>query len=518
MKRSQFVAFVLFAGLLGSAVGIGGACSDPVSGRGTDAGREGSTVDTSEIDALGKWCLDQESAAYGEWAKDLTGPKPAGLRHELDADLLLAARGLYAGTATMIPLSPSTCTRLVLTREAGVVTRAVLITAPFKPEFDKVKYTIRYRPLSVSEFLYTSDGFSVRGDYDADDFYEVRSTTKFEKTFVTEVFSPATNTVIERHSGAIVGPSAIHLVDEELVAATLTTTRDVTVSLFQKACGAKSDKPDPLDPKAPAYSDTHLRPCTKTIQVPLPAPQVGTKTVTEEQRITELIGKAQSQGSNCLKAAGMGAEADTMVTSLATNKLELECMDAFDDTNGNGKTEDEAFYAANDRHYSGLFPGKARIIVYGPTVGDSAKNPENFQLGTIGHELFHFFSRHDKDVVAAASTTEAELADQTTACEKLCFSSSPTMCHLAACRQKKISTVKKDGTRCPGDLDKVDAQFIESARGDGVSIAECTGGKQVGALCTEATQVMFCTTEADCKGACAGACKSLSISCDPACR
>jgi hypothetical protein len=507
MQRARFLALIFASSSVVAIVAANNACGPSTPSRPIDAGSDARTTFDGDIDALGKDCLDREAAAYEEWANDPTGPLPAALDHDVSGALLGAASAAWAAGDATIPLSPSKCTVLMVKREGGKLVSETLVRAPFKPTFDQSTYQLHYVPTSIARWTYTAAGESFRGDYDGDGFDEERAEVTYGVGAVREHHAPSNDAITTRHSGTVVdGGGLLQLVDEELVNGTLTKTRDERVAFLQRACQPPVDKPPPPPSNPGPWQSSDVRACTGA----------------EQLKIANLISSALQKGTGCLFAAGMQAESDRVLKTVVHANQKIECIDKFSDP------KDE-FWAANDRGYMNVFPDGMRIIVNSGLLG--ATNPQNpsmpadqwtrFQEGTIGHELFHTFDGHDRDLEASGTSEALRRGDQVYACEYLCFGSAPNECHLAACQKKKVSTSWK-GKSCSGTVTKSDISKIEKARGDGVSIAPCNGGHQVGAVCKDVggkgTQVQFCDTLVECNAACGAPCESKSVSCLPECR
>ncbi len=497
---------VRFAGLLLASVGfvgalaLQGACSDgDPSGIGSDPGSGGdgdgdaSTLPPGATDeavqALGKWCMDEQLRLTEEWAKDPSQPMPT-FDHEFSKELVKAAPSVYASGATDISLSPSRCTRFLVTREGNRVVSEMLVRAPFEVTYDPQTAQPTYHPAAVSRWTYTADGETFTGDYDGDGFDEARMRVSYEKEAVRETHAPSNDAVLERTTATVApGGGVIEVKHEALVDGALRVTRSVVAPLLQQTCNPPQKKPPPPAPPNGVY-DGPTRNCTDA----------------ERTALADLISTGLQKGSGCLFAAGMQAESDLVLKTYIRNDARIDCTD----------DEKQDFWAANETGYMNFFPGKVRLIFHSKLFSQ----PQAFQEGTVGHELFHFFDVHDKDLEAAAGEEELRRSDPVYACEYLCFGSKPNTCHLAACMQKKIGT-GWHGKSCPGDIDGQARYKIEKARGDGVSIESCNSGHQVGALCrskSNGTEVQFCTTEAECVQECGGSCESKSLSCLPDCR
>jgi hypothetical protein len=499
MNRNRFFGLAVSSGALLATVAFSGACSGgsgtkAVGGGGLDGGADGAdgapTAVNGDVQALAQWCADEQQKALDAWAADTTQPIPV-FDDVPGAAEILAARASFAAGGTDIPLSPSKCTRLWVKRDAaGAIVEETIVHAPFKLDIDAAAGTVVFHPAALGHWIYTPTGYTFRGDYDADGFDEFRSSVTYEKSSVFEERAPSNDAVLARTTGTVQG-GALSIQREAVVDGTLTTTRNFVTSVRQKSCNPPAPKPDPVDPTAGPV-DLPTRACTAG----------------ESDTINKTISTALQKGTGCLLAAGMQAQSDAVLKTFVHSELKLDCIDHF-------ANPDDAFSAANDRGYMDAFPGKARLIVYTGILG----RPQNELDGLIGHELFHFFGAHDHDLNAAATEDQMRYSDQVYACEYLCFGSMPNRCHLAACQGKKAPT-SWNAKSCTGDLRDSDITAIEKARGDGVSIGDCTGGKQVGALCRSnaAGQVQFCTTEIECEVSCGGPCESQSIACLPDCR
>ena len=479
MTRSRFFALTLACAGIAAAV----ACSDAVdpgtssgTSSGGDAGATSDAVLGAEVQALGKWCMDDPARQSGD--------------HGIGAAELEAARTAYAAGATDIPLSPSQCTRLFVRREDGRVVSETLVRGPFQASVDPKTYELVYEPAAIARWTATAGGESFTADYDGDGFDESRLRLTFEKEAIREEHAPGSDVVVARTTAKVApGGGVVDVKTEELVDGALVTTRSVRAPLLQEACNPAQKKPPPPTPPSGAFSG-NTRACTGA----------------ELDAITKLISTALQKGSGCLYAAGLRAQSDQLLRTYLRNEARFDCTD-------DAKLE---LWAANETGYMRFFPGKIRLIFFSQLFSQ----PQAFQEGTVGHELFHFFDVHDPDLEAAASESQLQMSDPVYACEQLCFGDKPNTCHLAACQQKKLSTSWKN-KRCDGTVNRDDVYKIEKARGDGVSIASCTSGQQVGALCrskTNGAEVQFCTTEAECATACGGSCESKSLSCLPDCR
>lgn len=501
MNRLRFLSLTFSSLALVGAASFAGACSHdsnhgPLpSTAGDDAGADGSVEPgpvgetDADVQALGKWCFDEEQRLIDAWSKDPSQPYPE-FEHEIGGAQLVDAPKVYASGAKEILLSQSGCTRLFVKRENGRVTSETLVRAPFKTEVDPKTYELIYTPAAVARWTYTTDEERFTADEDGDGFAEFRQQVRYGHESVREEFAPANDVLIARTTATILPDEVgVHVKREELVDGAMKVTREVTAPLVQTACNFEQPKPPP--PKTPTgVWKGPSRACTST----------------ELEAITKLVSTALQKGSGCLYAAGMRAESDMVLKTYVRNEARIDCTD-------DAKQE---MWAANELGYGNFFPGKVRLIFYSKLFGE----PQSFQEGTVGHELFHFFDVHDPDLESAANEEQLRLSDPVYACEYLCFGGKPNTCHLAACQQKTLSTGWK-GKQCAGTVKPDDVYKIEKARGDGVSISSCPGGFQVGALCrskNNGTQVQFCTTEEDCKVACAGPCESKSLSCLNDCR
>lgn len=482
MNRSRFLA-VTFA-LLGVA-GVAGACS----GSSTSAPTPGPTSNVSlgaDVQALGKWCMDEQQRQLEEWAKDPSQPAPT-FDHEFGAAELAKAPSTYASGAAEIVLSPSKCSRMLVSREGGRVVAETIVRGPFTAGYDGG--AIVYRPAAIARFTYSNDGEQLSADYDGDGFDEARIAVTYEKEAVLEERAPSD--VVLSRTTAIVAASGgvVEVKREERIDGVLTEKRRTEAGLLQRSCNPVQKKPPPPTKATGAYQG-NTRACTDA----------------ERTAISGLISTGLQKGSGCLYAAGMRAQSDLVLKTYIRSEAKFECTD----------DAKEGYWAANETGYMNLFPGKIRMLFFSKLFSQ----PQSFQEGTVGHELFHFFDVHDPDLEAAASEPQLRMSDPVYACEYLCFGKNPNTCHLAACQQKKLSTSWK-GKSCDGTMSRDDVYKIEKARGDGVSIASCTMGQQVGALCRSKTggaEVQFCTTEVECATACGGSCESKSLSCLPDCR
>ncbi len=481
MTRLRFLGLTLGSLALVGAALLQGACSDGAgeaspSGDGQPPSSSSSGATAAQVQALGKWCMDDPQRQIGD--------------HAIGGAEIEAARAAYAAGATDIPLSPSKCTRLFVTREGDRIASETLVRAPFEVSVDPKTYELVYTPAAITRWTYVPDGETFAADYDGDGFDEARMRVTYEKEAVREERAPGSDAILARTTATIApGGGVVDVVAEELVDGALAVTRRVRAPLLQKACNPVQKKPPPPTPPKGVFEGP-TRACTDA----------------ERDAISKLISTALQKGSGCLYAAGMRAQSDQLLRTYIRNEARFDCTD-------DAKLE---LWAANETGYMNFFPGKIRLIFFSQLFSQ----PQSFQEGTVGHELFHFFDVHDPDLEAAASTEQLEMSDPVYACEALCFGDKPNTCHLAACQQRKLSSSWK-GKRCDGTVDRDDAYEIEKARGDGVSIASCTSGQQVGALCrskTNGTEVQFCTTEAECAAACGGSCESKSLSCLPDCR
>ena len=489
MRRTSFLAVLLGTTSVIAIVAASGACGDPSPSRGhPDASGDGSDGYGADIDALGKGCMDRQLAAVDEWSKNPTGPMPDALHHEISGALVVAGKTSWANGETVIPLSPSKCTVLLVQRDAGKVVSETLVHAPFSVTVDTKTFAVHYVPTGIARFAFTSSGETFRGDYDNDGFDEERAEIVYKASAVREHHAPTTDAITERHSGTVVeNGTLLELVDEAMIDGVLTKTRVSRTGLRQESCR----KPPP----------------------PKPAQNWDSWDCSNDAAVNSLVMKSLERGTNCLYAAGMRAEADRIVDTMVHSRVKVDCADPF---NVSG------FWAANDRGYMDLFPGEMQLYLSTDLLSSTPPSQfngdwEQFKVGTVGHELFHIFEGHDKDVEASANADQIHLADQVYACEDVCFRSDPTECHLAACLKKTVST-SWHGKKCIGTLKKVDVSAIERARGDGVTIAPCDTGHQVGAVCHAPGNVQFCDTKIECDQACGVPCDSKSVSCLPECR
>lgn len=498
MNRLRFLGLLLASSALVGAVALESACSSDGSGAsGSSSGSSGSSgassgdlggASAADIQALGKWCTDEQQRLIEEWSKDPTQPPPE-FDHEMSGALITAAAGAYASGANDIALSPSKCTRLLVTREGGKVTAETLVRGPFTIDFDQAKGDIVYKPTSVARWAYTDEGERFAADYDGDGFDESRLEVVYGKKAVREEHAAGSDQIVERTTSTIAPEGGVvEAKTEQLVDGQLVVTRTVTAPMLQESCNPVQKKPPPPTPPKGAWEGP-TRACTTQ----------------ERDQISKLISTALQKGTGCLFAAGMRAQSDQVLKTYIRNEARFDCTD-------DAKLE---MWAANESGYMNFFPGKIRLIFFSGLFSQS----QGFQEGTVGHELFHFFDVHDPEMEKAATEDQLRMSDPVYACEYLCFGSKPTTCHLAACQQKKLSTGWK-GKSCQGNLKQDDVYKIEKARGDGVSIQSCSGGFQVGALCRGNAQgdIQFCTTEAECNAACGSPCESKSLSCLPDCR
>lgn len=493
MSRLRFVGLLVTAGALATGGALAGACSSTSDAAdGADASgpsTELPAATSADIQALGKWCLDEQARLTEAWAQD-PSKEPPTFDHDIRSPELSAAVTAYAAGATDIPLSPSKCTRLFVTREGGRVVAETLVRGPFQPTLDPATSELVYRPAALARWTYGAAETLATGDYDGDGFAEARLRVVPEKEAVREERAP--NDVVITRTTAKVAPEGgvVEVTREELEDGQLRPKRVVRASLLQRACNPPQKKPPPPTPPSGVWQGP-TRACTGA----------------ERDQISKLVSTALQKGTGCLFAAGMRAESDQVLLTYLRNEARFDCSD-------DPKID---FWAANESGYMNFFPGKIRLIFNTRMFGES----QAFQEGTVGHELFHFFDVHDGDLEAAADESQLRMSDPVYACEALCFSSKPTTCHLAACQQKKLSTRWKNQS-CDGTLKQDDVYKVERARGDGVTISSCSSGQQVGSLCrskTNGTEVQFCTTDAECAAACAGGtCESKSLSCLPDCR
>lgn len=503
MTRHGFLALTLASLAAVVVAGTGSACSSSTSSVGNDDPQPGDdggsrsdgsiSASTGDVQALGKWCQDELERLNDEWAKDPTQEYPEP-DHSIGADAFAAAPAAFASGASDIPLSPSKCTRLFVKREGGRVVSETLVRAPFKVDFDPVKNEIVYQPTSVAVWTFRDGGETFVGDYDGNGSEDVRIETTYEKQSVLETYAASMQVLTRSTAKVAEGGGVVDVKDEELVDGAMVETRSVTAPLLQQSCNPPQKKPPPPSPK----------PATGTYQGP-------TRACTDEERtkISGLLSTALQKGTGCLFAAGLEAESDQVLKTFVNNEMKVDCLD----------DAKENFWAANETGYRNLFPGKTRMIVFSGLFGQG----QPFQEGTIGHELFHFFDVHDPEQEIAEDGDQIAKTDPVYACEALCFGSHPNTCNLAACQKKKLSTSWK-GKSCEGTLKNEDIYKIERARGDGVTIASCGSGQQVGAICRNKSdgagglQVQFCTTEVECNTECGGPCESMSLSCLPECR
>lgn len=494
MRFAQTAAFiglgavlVSFASLSFMACGDEGDSSGDPNATNVDAGFGG--PDPS-IEALANECNAVKTAAIEEFAKNPSGPIPAGFRDDIELETLTAASAAYARGETSIALSPSGCSRMFVRRDNGTVVEERIVRGPFMANVDGTSGAISYRATSDARWQYTTTGETFIGDYNGDGVADNTLTVTYGSKAIAEELT--VGTVVARTTSTIVaGGESVQVIEERKRQGVLATYRTFTASMIQPTCNGLEDDPPPPDPNAPPVEySSGVRDCT---------PQ-------EQAVLTERTSLALQRGSGCLFYAGLTAESDQVLKRVVRQDLTFKCVDQ----------PMGQWVAANDHGYMQLNPGRARILVNSPFFSGSP----GFQAGTIGHELFHSFDAHDPALEAAANEEQLRRSDKVYACEYLCFGSMPDECHLAACQGKKVSTSWM-GKTCNGTLKKSDKSRIEEARGDGVRIASCDSDQHVGALCRSAmggTKVRFCTTAMECDAACEQPCESKSLSCLPECR
>ncbi len=401
----------------------------------------------------------------------------------LTTDSLAAARTAFANGESDIPLSPSGCTRLLVQRSGSEITSETIIGAPLVMD----RSTFKWR-MGISKWTYANGSQTELYDRDADGFFEHRIATTYETSSVQETYGPG-NVLVARTTATVVsGGKRMDVKTEVLRDGSLVTIDASNVSVIQPLCYPPQNRPSEVTEAGPDDS-TQTRPCT-------PA---------ESKQFNDAVGQAVVKETGCLHAAGHTEIADVVLKHVVHDEIKLECSDDY---------SEGQWAAANDRGYRDMFPGKSRILV-------SGKGFTPDLVSTLGHEFSHFGMSHFQELEAAGTVNgfvqkELSLSDPVYACEAACFSPTATLCNLAACMGKTMSSVKGN---CKGTLTTDDIQRFQQARGS--SLGACTTGHQVGALCQNVgggPQVMLCTTQAECNVACGLPCKSYSLSCDPACR
>jgi len=401
---------------------------------------------------------------------------------------LLAAQQAFAAGKDDIAISPSGCTRLLIDRsDAGVITSELMFSPPFKndPTQDGFFFSSRI-------WAYASTGYTLTIDSDTDQFFETRGKVVYEQSAVFEQHAPSNDVVIARKTVKVSSDGrSLEVKEEDASSGTLGVKASYSSALVQRTCRPSEDKPAPIDftTKQPATLNT--RACLET----------------ELTTARDAMNEGVIKGARCLNGAGLDAKSTEVLHNFVRNDFKVECASDL----GTGVV------SVNDRGYHNLFPGKARLVFQDVFFNKGSGNDAE-HAGTAFHELMHFTEIHDPDLESAALDSDMRLIDQVYGCEYACFGDLATVCHLAACMGKTVST-KGNMTSCKGTLDDAAISRFNESRAR--PLGSCTTGKQVGALCKNEKTTgknVFCTTEMECNSACAGPCESKSISCDPACR